>query len=194
MPEIFHPLSLSDCKILEYHTFRVAVTFGLRLELKFLEWDAFSEILLHSCVCKLLNHIFTPSHAPILQDTCSCNFGWARTQSLAVQERKRVSDTFLQLLVCYTGSVGSYWRFFFSNALFSLSHSSVYSPFLQNKRDDCTNCGVDWWTGLAGRPKGYCYAAHSDHQFGLPQKHSRVGTFGFHLGPWCTLPHVQWNN
>lgn len=67
--------------------------------------------------------------------------------------------------------------------LFSLFHSSVYSAFLQSEGDDCTNCCVDWWTGLAGRPKGCCHAAHSDHKLGLPQKHSRMGTLGFHLGP-----------
>lgn len=59
MPKIFCPLSLSDCKILQYHTFRVAVTFGLRLELKYLVWDAFSEILLPCCLCKLLkSHLY----------------------------------------------------------------------------------------------------------------------------------------
>lgn len=74
MPKIFCPLSLSDCKILQYHTFRVAVTFGLRLELKYLEWDAFAEILLPCCLCKLLKP-HTASHAIILQDSCSYIFG-----------------------------------------------------------------------------------------------------------------------
>lgn len=65
MPKIFCPLSL---------TFRVAVTFGLRLELKYLELDAFSEILLPCYLCKLLKP-HTALHAIVLQDSCSYIFG-----------------------------------------------------------------------------------------------------------------------
>lgn len=196
MPAIFYPLSLSDCKILQYRTLRVAVTFDLRLELKYLEWDAFSEILLPSCLCKLLKphlYCFTCYNiAGLLQ-----LYFWSSQDSISSCPREKMSIWHILAVASMLHwqcriilKIWSCFFFFFSNAFFSLSRSSVYSSFLQNKRDDCANCGVDWWTGLAGRPKRYCYAAHSDHQFGLPQKHSRVGTFGFHLGPWCTLPHV----
>ena len=120
--KIFCPLSLfSDWERLQYHTFRVAITFstwlGFRNNLNGMQS---LRLLLPCCLVNSSNHIFMAMHAIILQDSWSYIFCWVRTPSpsLAAQERKRKWEwhillAFASMLHC---SVVSHWRLVLSNA------------------------------------------------------------------------------
>lgn len=62
---------------------------------------------------------------------------------------------------------------------------------LQNGKDDCSNCLMDRWPWLSFRQEGHCHLTDSDPKFDIPQGDPRMGTSGFHLGPWCPTAHVQ---